>query len=114
MSGHLGMAPIDGAWYVVFIIAKTLTYDCVASCSHAITQTGASLNSAKLVALPVAASAHCSLGIPCRVVKAQTCMPQVEHYLSRNESFSARQRPTWEIKHAPLDLDHHGWAKSFA
>jgi hypothetical protein len=65
MSGYLGIASIDGAWYVVFIIAKDLTYGGVVSCSHAITQTRVSLNSAKLVALPVAASAHCSLDIPC-------------------------------------------------
>jgi hypothetical protein len=64
MSGHLGMAPIDGARCAVFM-AKDLTYDGVASCSHAITQTGVSLNSAELVDLPVAASAHRSLDIPC-------------------------------------------------
>ena len=60
MSGHLG------AWYVVFM-AKDLTYDGVASCSHAIMQAGASLNSAELVDLPVAASTHRSLDIPCGV-----------------------------------------------
>ena len=64
MSGHLGMAPIDGSWYVVFM-AKDPTYGGVTSCSHATMQTGASLNSAELVDLPVAASAHRSLDIPC-------------------------------------------------
>jgi hypothetical protein len=63
VSGHLGMAPIDGARYVVFV-AKDLTYDGAASCTHAIMQTGASLNSAELVDLPVAASAHRSLDTP--------------------------------------------------
>src|SRR5271154_3570993 len=29
------------------------------------------------------------------VVKVQTCMPRVEHYLSRNKPFSTRRRPTW-------------------
>jgi hypothetical protein len=58
------MAPIDGAWYVVFM-AKDLTYGGVASCSRAIAQTGASLNLAELADLPVAASAHRSLDIPC-------------------------------------------------